>query len=81
MAVMTDQGASVIARLKERAAREGLQLQLLLNLFCQEEFLWRIQKSRHSDSIVLKGGFLKPVYEAILGNEEFSGTWLKDNRK
>lgn len=29
MAVMTDQGASVIAKLKERAARDGLQLQLL----------------------------------------------------
>ena len=26
-------------------------------------------------------GFLKPVYEAILDKKEFSGTWLKDERK
>lgn len=55
---MTDVGASVIARLKVRAAKDGLQLQLLLNLFCQEEFLRRIQKSKYSSKLVLKGGFL-----------------------
>jgi len=44
MAVVADLGASVIARLKRKADQEGLQLQLLLNLFCQEEFLRRIQK-------------------------------------
>ena len=55
---MPDQCASVIARLKDKAARDGLQLQLLLNLFCQEEFLRRVQKSRYGDNLVLKGGFL-----------------------
>ncbi len=55
---MSDRGASVIAKLKVRAAKDGLKLQLLLNLFCQEEFLRRIQKSKYSDNLVLKGGFL-----------------------
>lgn len=55
---MTDMGASVIARLKARAIKDGLQLQLLLNLFCQEEFLRRIQKSAYSENLILKGGFL-----------------------
>ncbi len=55
---MADVGASVIARLKSRAAKDGLQLQLLLNLFCQEEFLRRIQRSKYSDKLILKGGFL-----------------------
>lgn len=55
---MTDMGASVIARLKARSRKDGLQLQLMLNLFCQEEFLRRIQKSKYSEKLVLKGGFL-----------------------
>lgn len=54
----SDIGASVIARLKNKAQKEGLQLQLLLNLFCQEEFLRRIGKSRFSENLILKGGFL-----------------------
>jgi len=56
--MIADVGASVIARLKTRAQKDGLQLQLLLNLFCQEEFLRRIQKSKYSDNLILKGGFL-----------------------
>ena len=55
---MNDIGASVIARLKLRAAKEGLQLQLLLNLFCQEEFLRRISISRFNENLILKGGLL-----------------------
>jgi len=55
---MSDIGASVIARLKSKAQKDGLPLQLLLNLFCQEEILRRIQKSKFNDNLVLKGGFL-----------------------
>jgi predicted nucleotidyltransferase component of viral defense system len=33
-------------------------LQLLLNLFCQEEFLRRISNSAYSDQLILKGGLL-----------------------
>ena len=46
---MNDLGASVIARLKLRAAKDGFQLQLLLNLFCQEEFLRRISISKFNE--------------------------------
>lgn len=55
---MADQAASVLARLKAKAQERGLQLQLLLNLFCQEEFLRRISNSAYSDQLVLKGGLL-----------------------
>jgi hypothetical protein len=55
---MIDVAASVIARLKSKAQKKGLQLQLLLNLFCQEEFLRRIQKSKYKKNLILKGGFL-----------------------
>ena len=52
--VVADLGASVIARLKRRADQDGLQLQLLLNLFCQEDFLRRIQKSRYCNNLILE---------------------------
>lgn len=55
---MADQAASVLARLKIQAKERGLQLQLLLNLFCQEEFLRRIAHSTYSDHLILKGGLL-----------------------
>ncbi|WP_281421860.1 hypothetical protein [Clostridium thailandense] len=41
---MINKGASIVAKLKNKALKEGLQLQLLLNLFCQEEFLRIIGK-------------------------------------
>ena len=77
---MTDQGASVIARLKEKAARDGLQLQLLLNLFCQEEFLRRIQKSRYGDNLVLKGGFLLYSISGYTGRPTIDADYLLQNR-
>lgn len=55
---MADPAASVLARLKTRAKERSVQLQLLLNLFCQEEFLRRISNSAYSDHLVLKGGLL-----------------------
>jgi len=77
---MTDQGASVIARLKEKAARDGLQLQLLLNLFCQEEFLRRIQKSRYGENLVLKGGFLLYSISGYAGRPTIDADYLLQNR-
>jgi predicted nucleotidyltransferase component of viral defense system len=56
--MMADQAASVIAHLKKQAQERGVQLQLLLNLFCQEEFLRRISNSVYSDQLILKGGLL-----------------------
>lgn len=77
---MPDPGSSLIARLKGRAARDGLQLQLLLNLFCQEEFLRRIQKSRHSDNLVLKGGFLLYSISGYAGRPTIDADYLLQNR-
>lgn len=53
---MTDIAASVLARLKNKAAESGKSYQLCLQLFCQEEFLRRLEKSRYADNLVLKGG-------------------------
>ena len=53
---MADIGASVLARLKNKAAESGRSCQLCIQLFCQEEFLRRVEKSNYSDNLVLKGG-------------------------
>lgn len=53
---MGDTAASVLARLKNKAAESGRSYQLCLQLFCQEEFLRRLEKSKYSENLVLKGG-------------------------
>lgn len=53
---MGDIAASVLARLKNKAKESGRSYQLCLQLFCQEEFLRRLEKSKYVDNLVLKGG-------------------------
>lgn len=53
---MADIGAAVLARLKNKTAESGRSYQLCMQLFCQEEFLRRVEKSRYADNLVLKGG-------------------------
>jgi len=45
MAVMTDIGASILARLKNKAKESNINYQQFLQLFFQEEFLRRLSKS------------------------------------
>ena len=49
-------GASVLARLKNKAAETGRSYQLCMQLFCQEEFMRRLEKTKYVDNFVLKGG-------------------------
>ena len=53
---MADIAASVLARLKNKAKESGRSYQLCLQLFCQEEFLRRLEKSKYTENFVLKGG-------------------------
>lgn len=53
---MADIAASVLARLKNKANESGRSYQLCLQLFCQEEFLRRLEKSKYAENLVLKGG-------------------------
>ena len=53
---MADVAASVLARLKNKATESGRSYQLCLQLFCQEEFLRRLEKSKYAENLVLKGG-------------------------
>ena len=53
---MADKGASVLARLRNKAKETGRSNQLCMQLFCQEEFLRRLEKSKYADNFVFKGG-------------------------
>lgn len=53
---MADIAASVLTRLKNKAKETGKSNQLCLQLFCQEEFLRRLEKSKYAENFVLKGG-------------------------
>ena len=55
---MADIAASILAKLKNKAKNEGIPLQQLLNLFCQEEFIRRLSGSKYKKNLILKGGFL-----------------------
>jgi len=55
---MRNRAASLLARLKNKAKDQGIPLQLLINLFCQEEFIRRLSQSNYKDHLILKGGFL-----------------------
>lgn len=53
---MAGRAASVLAKLKIKSKETGKPLQLLLQLFCQEEFLRRLSHSKYKENLVLKGG-------------------------
>ena len=53
---MADIAASVLARIKNKSKESGRSYQLCLQLFCQEEFLRRLEKSKYAENLVLKGG-------------------------
>jgi predicted nucleotidyltransferase component of viral defense system len=53
---MPDIAVSVLARLKNKAKESGRSYQLCLQLFCQEEFLRRLERSKYAENLVLKGG-------------------------
>lgn len=55
---MKDIGASVLARLRNKAKGNNISYQQCLQLFFQEEFLRRLAKSKYVDNLVLKGGLL-----------------------
>lgn len=61
---MADIGASVLAKLRNKAKESGRSNQLCMQLFCQEEFLRRLEKSKYAENFVLKGGlFLYTITE------------------
>lgn len=53
-----DMAASVLTSLKNKAKETGLSYQTCLQLFCQEEFLRKVEASRYSVNFILKGAMI-----------------------
>ena len=56
--------ASVRARLANKAKADGRPFQEVLQYYGLERFLYRISKSEHSDSFILKGALMLSVWKA-----------------
>ena len=67
---MADMAASVLARLRNKAKAVGISYQQCLQLFMQEEFLRKLSRSEHEDTLILKGG----LYIYTLTNFESRAT-------
>lgn len=50
--------ASVLARLRNRSKANGVPFQQVLQQYAIERFLFRISKSKHAESVILKGALL-----------------------
>jgi predicted nucleotidyltransferase component of viral defense system len=55
---MNNRGYSLLAKLRNRALKEGVPFQQLLTLFLQEEFIRRLSQSIYRQELILKGGYL-----------------------
>jgi hypothetical protein len=50
--------ASVLAKLRSQSKSRGMPFQQILQHYAMERFLCRISKSKHAQSLVLKGALL-----------------------
>jgi len=50
--------ASMLAKLRNNSKSSGAPFQQVLQLYAMERFLYRVSKSRHAQSVVLKGALL-----------------------
>lgn len=55
----------ILQKLKSKATSKGIPYQLLLQLFCQEEFLRRLERSEFNDKLILKGGLFLFSYSGF----------------
>jgi len=55
---MPDSAQSVLDKLKSKARETRKSYAILLQLFCQEEFLRRLEGSQYRENLILKGGLL-----------------------
>ncbi len=58
---------SVLQKLKNQSRKKKLSYQLILQLFCQEEFLRRLSKSPYSNKLILKGGLFLFAFNNLEG--------------
>lgn len=70
---------SVLQKLKNKAQNLGLSFQLLLQLFCQEEFLRRLSYSEYQNNLILKGGLFLYIITNFEGRPTMDIDFLMKN--
>lgn len=65
MSAQKNMSASVRARLNNLSRNTGEMFQYLLTRYAQERFLYRLGKSEHKDSFILKGATLFLLWEGV----------------
>lgn len=55
----------ILQKLKSKATSKGMPFQLMLQLFCQEEFLRRLDRSEFHNLLILKGGLFLFSYSGF----------------
>lgn len=70
---------SVLQKLKNKAQKSGLSFQLLLQLFCQEEFLRRLSYSEYQNNLILKGGLFLYIITNFEGRPTMDIDFLMKN--
>ncbi|VDN47131.1 conserved protein of unknown function [Petrocella atlantisensis] len=70
---------SILQKLKNRARVKRLPYQLVLQLFCQEEFLRRLSVSEFKENLILKGGLFLFSYNGFEGRPTMDIDFLAKN--
>jgi len=79
MVVMINRAASLLARLKNKSKDQGIPLQQIINLFCQEEFIRRLAQSHYKEHLILKGGFLLYSISGFTSRPTIDADYLLNN--
>lgn len=79
---LKDRAASVLTKLKNQSKETGLPYQTCLQLFCQEEFLRKVERSKYANNFVLKGGMFLYVLTQFEGRPtrdiDFMIRWISN---
>ncbi len=70
---------AVLQKLKSKAKSKKLPYQLILQLFCQEEFLRRLAVSDYKNDLILKGGLFLFSYSGFEGRPTMDIDFLAKN--
>lgn len=76
---MNNRGYSLLAKLRNRALKEGVPFQQLLTLFLQEEFIRRLSQSIYREKLILKGGYLLYAISSLTFRPTIDADYLLKN--
>jgi predicted nucleotidyltransferase component of viral defense system len=69
----------ILQKLKSKAVSKDMPFQLILQLFCQEEFLRKLERSEFHDQLILKGGLFLFSYSGFESRPTMDIDFLAQN--